>query len=334
MPVTRKQVALHAGVSEATVSYVVNNGPRPVAAETRSRVVAAIQELDYHPSDIARSLRLQRTSTVGLILPDTANPFYGEIARIIENACYTEGYTVILCNSNFDPAREREYISIMRARRVEGLVIIPTSADGLELVQDANLCAVVLEYEVEGAYCLVADDLQGGRTATEHLLQLGHRRIGCIIRAGDTSSSRNRVLGYREALTAAQTALDESLIVETGTSISAGEAAAFHLLNHSEPPTAIFAHSDVIALGVISAIRKGGLCTPEDISVVGYDDIDEAAYFYPPLTTVVYPKQKMGENAARILIDLIQGTRPPEPQTILLETRLVERASTAALQRK
>src|SRR5262249_13773745 len=199
MGVTRKQVAQRAGVSEATVSYVVNNGPRPVAAETRSRVLAVIEELGYHPSDIARSLRLQRTSTIGLILPDTANPFYGEIARIIENAGYAEGYTVILCNSNLDIAREREYIHILRAKRVAGLVIIPTGVEGLELLRDTNICTVVLEYEIAGAYCLVADDFQGGRAATEHLLKLGHRRIGCITRAGDTSSSRKRVQGYRKA---------------------------------------------------------------------------------------------------------------------------------------
>src|SRR5262249_16607762 len=228
MGVTRKQVAQRAGVSEATVSYVVNNGPRPVAAETRSRVLAVIEELGYHPSDVARSLRLRRTSTIGLILPDTANPFYGEIARIIENASYAEGRTVILCNSNLNTAREREYIQILRAKRVAGLVIIPTSADGLELLRDANICTVVLEYEIEGAHGLVVDDFQGGRMATEHLLKLGHRLIGCITRARDTSSSRNRVRGYRAALETGRIPIDENLIVETEASIGEGEAAAFY----------------------------------------------------------------------------------------------------------
>jgi LacI family transcriptional regulator, galactose operon repressor len=329
MAVTRKQVAQRAGVSEATVSYVVNDGPRPVAAATRDRIQAAINELGYHPSDIARSLRLQRTSTIGLILPDTANPFYGEIARIIENASYAEGHTVILCNSNLDPVREREYIHILRAKRVAGLVIIPTGAEGLELLRDTNICTVVLEYEIEGAHCLVADDFQGGRAATEHLIGLGHQRIGCITRAGDTSSSRNRVQGYREALKAAMLPVDRNLIVETETSIGVGEAAAFHLLDQPEPPTAIFAHSDVIALGALSAVHKRGLRTPEDISVVGYDDIDEAPYFNPPLTTIAYPKQAMGEGAARLLINLIQNTTPLEPHITVLETVLIERASTA-----
>jgi LacI family transcriptional regulator len=131
MAVTRKQVAEHAGVSEATISYVVNDGPRPVAPATRQRVLEAIRELGYHPSDVARSLRRQRTSTIGLILPDTANPFYGELARIIENFSYAEGYTVILCNSNLDGERERDYIDMLRARRVEGIVIIPTSAEAV-----------------------------------------------------------------------------------------------------------------------------------------------------------------------------------------------------------
>jgi LacI family transcriptional regulator, galactose operon repressor len=331
MAVTRKQVAQRAGVSEATVSYVVNNGPRPVAVGTRERILAVIEELGYHPSDVARSLRLQRTSTIGLILPDTANPFYGEIARIIENASYSEGHTVILCNSNLDPVREREYIHILRAKRVAGLVIIPTSAEGLELLRDANICTVVLEYETEGAYCLVADDFQGGRIATEHLLKLGHRRIGCITRARDTSSSRNRVQGYRTALENAGVCLEQNLIVETEASIGVGEAATFHLLDQPQPPTAIFAHSDVIALGALSAIHKRGLRVPDDVSVVGYDDIDEAPYFNPPLTTIAYPKQAMGEGAARLLIDLIQNPKSPEPHITVLETLLIERASTAPL---
>src|SRR4051794_19856143 len=126
MAVTRKQVANLAQVSEATVSYVVNNGPRPVAAETRIRVLQAIETLGYHPSDVARSLRLQRTSTIGLVVPDTANPFYGEIARVIENIGYANGYTVILCNSHLNPEREEGYVTLLRSRRVEGVIIIPT----------------------------------------------------------------------------------------------------------------------------------------------------------------------------------------------------------------
>jgi LacI family transcriptional regulator len=330
MRVTRKRVAQYAGVSEATVSYVVNNGPRPVASETRARVLQAIRDLGYHPSDIARSLRLQRTSTIGLVVPDTANPFYGEIARIVENVSYARGYTAILCNSNLDPEREADYLNMLRTKRVEGIVLIPTHPDTVDGLLRDQIRTVVLEYDIEGAHCLVADDFEGGRLAVEHLLALGHCRIACITRAGDTSSSEKRVKGYRAALKRANVPVDDRLIVEAGASIASGEAAALRLLDLAEPPTAIFTHNDMFAIGVYSAVRKRGLRIPEDISLVGFDDIAEAAYLHPPLTTVLYPKQSMGERAAGLLIDLIQledHTIPPH--TTVLGVTLVERESTA-----
>src|SRR5205814_162925 len=208
----------------------------PVAPTTRARVLKAIQELGYHPSDVARSLRMQRTSTIGLVVPDTANPFYGEIARIIENVGYANGYTVIFCNSNLDKAREAGYINLLRTKRVEGVVIIPTSANAVVRLRDANIHTVILEYEIEGAYCLVADDFQGGWLVARHLLELGHHRVGCITRAGDKTSSQKRVEGYRAALLAAGTPLDECLVVEAESEIAAGEAAAFALLDQPDPP--------------------------------------------------------------------------------------------------
>jgi LacI family transcriptional regulator len=328
MSVTRKQVADRAAVSEATVSYVVNNGPRPVAPATRARVLKAIQELGYHPSDVARSLRMQRTSTIGLVVPDTANPFYGEIARIIENVGYANGYTVILCNSNLDTAREARYINLLRTKRVEGVVIIPTSADAVNQLLQANIRTVVLEYEIDGAYCLVADDFQGGWMVAQHLLELGHSRIGCITRLDDKSSSQKRVDGYRAALLTAGVLVDERLIVEAESEIAAGELAALSLLDQQVPPTAIFAHNDTMALGVLSAIRKRGLCAPGDVSVVGFDDIVQAAYVNPPLTTVAYPKRPIGEQAAHLLMDLMRG-KDIEPHTAVLGVELIRRESSA-----
>lgn len=327
MPVTRKAVARRAAVSEATVSYVVNNGPRPVAPETRARVLQAIEELGYHPSDVARSLRKQRTSTIGLIVPDTANPFYGEIARIIENVGYANGYTVILCNSNLDAEREASYVNLLRTRRVEGAVIIPTTAESVAALRAAEICTIVLEYEIEGAYCLVADDYEGGRLVTRYLLDLGHRRIACITRAGDKTSSQKRVEGYRDVLRATGVPIEADLILETEPEIAAGEAAAFRLLEHAEPPTAIFAHNDTMAIGVMSALRKRGLRVPEDVSVVGFDDIVQAAYVNPSLTTVAHPKQRMGEQAAYLLIDLLRGQHVPLPYTAVLDVSLIERES-------
>jgi LacI family transcriptional regulator len=326
--VTRKQVADLARVSEATVSYVVNNGPRPVAAETRARVLKAIATLGYHPSGVARSLRLQRTSMIGLVVPDTANPFYGEIARAIENIGYASGYTAILCNTHLDPEREAGYINLLRSRRVEGVIIIPTSVEAVRQLLEAQIHTVVLEYEISGAHCLVVDDFEGGRIVTEHLINLGHQRIGCITRAGDVTNSQKRVEGYRAALQQAGIPEDAALIVEGEPEIAAGEAAMRRLLDQARPPTAVFAHSDTMALGALNAIRKRGLSIPANISVVGFDDIEQAAYFFPPLTTVAYPKQRVGEQAAQWLIDLIRG-HAVAAQISTLGVQLVVRESTA-----
>src|SRR5262249_47632181 len=257
MSVTRKQVAQYAGVSEATVSYVVNNGPRPVARATRQRVQEAIKTLGYHPDDVARSLRMQRTSTIGLIVPDTANPFYGEIARIIESAGYENGYTVLLCNSNSDPAREANYIDTLRSKRVAGVVIIPTETGAVTHLMDVGIPTVVLEYEIHGAHCLVADDFRSGEAVTHHLIELGHREIAIIVQAGDTSTSRQRVEGYKQAVSEAGRNVNPAFVLAmphspnglNGTRPGAisdtecGRQAALELLRSSCRPTAIIAHN-------------------------------------------------------------------------------------------
>ncbi|HVU10704.1 MAG TPA: LacI family DNA-binding transcriptional regulator [Phototrophicaceae bacterium] len=332
MSVNRKQVAAYAAVSEATVSYVINNGPRPVAPETRERVLRAIRELGYSPSTVARNLRAQRTTTMGLLLPDIINPFYAEVAQVIENTCFAHGYTTILCNSSQSQQHEQDYVNMLRAQRAAGVILIPIGANthAVRQLREANIPTVVLEYEFDNAFCLVIDELRGGLLLTQHLLQLGHRRIGCIASIEDSSSSKVRFEGYIKALNQAEVVPDESLIVHTHQEIAASEAATFTLLDLPEPPTAIFVHNDRLALGALSAIRKRGLRVPEDISVVGYDNVVEAAFFHPPLTTIDYPKHQIGEEAVRLLFDLIGQPDPAlKPVTKMLPVELIVRESTA-----
>ncbi len=334
MPITRKQVAQRAGVSEATVSHVVNNGPRFVSPDTKVRVERAIEELGYHPSHVARSLRMQRTSTIGLVVPDTANPFYGEIARTFEDTCYTRGYTVILCNSHFDETRELDYVDLLRAKRVDGIAFIPVGADSqaISRLAEIGICTVVLDYEITQFYCITIDDSKGGQLATQYLIDLGHQRIACIADTRQMPFNRTRLDGYKLVLQEAGLPMDESLIVRIEPNVANGETAALALLDHSRPPTAIFANDDMVALGVLSAIHKCGLRVPEDISVIGFDDNFAAAYFTPPLTTVAYPKQMMGKEGANLLINLLQQTINndlPVPDCSYLDVELVERSSTA-----
>ncbi len=328
--ITRKEVAERAGVSVAVVSYVMNDGPRPVSPETRARVEKAIEELGYYPNELARSLRLQQTSTIGLIIPNLTNAVYAEIARSMEGVCTHEGYLVLLGDSGRDPVWEKKLVHMLRAKQVDGVVMIP-SHNPLELVQplqQARIPAVILEHDLPGQYCIAVDDLRGGWLGTQHLLSLGHRRIGLIRRTPSSATSSQRFTGYRQALEAAGLAFDPRLVVECGPGQEAGYQAMRQLLALSEPPTAVFTHNDVLALGAMHAIRSAGLEIPGDISVVGYDDTTSSAYLGPPLTTVKFPTDEMGRRAAEMILRLAQHKDELPPRTLTLPVKLMVRAST------
>jgi len=329
--VTHKDVAERAGVSVATVSYVFNHGPRPVSPETRAKVEAAIAELGYYPNELARGLRLQQSSTIGLIIPSTTNPVYAEIARDLESICTQAGFLVLLCNSERQYEREKRFVQILRAKQVDGVVIVPHH-EPLALLApllQARIPVVVLEHDLPGIHCLAIDDMEGGRIGTQHLLDLGHRRIALIKREPTSSLSTQRFVGYRQALATAGIQFDPSLVIECMTGQAAGDQAMQQLLALAEPPTAVFTHNDVLAMGVLHAIHRAGLTVPGDISVVGYDDTTSAAYFVPPLTTVRYPKTEMGVLAGRTILQLVQGKDNVPAETIILSVALVVRASTA-----
>lgn len=329
--VTHKDVAERAGVSVATVSYVLNNGPRPVAPETRLKVEAAIAALGYYPNELARSLRLQQSSTIGLILPNIMNPVFAEIAHELESACRKEGFLLLLCNSDRQHDREEHFVQMLRAKQVDGVVITPHS-DPLALIEplvQAYIPIVVLEHDLPGVHCIVMDEQQGGRLATQHLLDLGHRRIALLRRTPSSALSRERFVGYQQALATAGIAFDPHLVLECAAGQTAGAQAMQQLLALADPPTAVFTHNDVLAMGALYTIRQAGLTVPHDISVVGYDDITSAAYLSPPLTTVRTPKAELGALAGRTILDLVRQKNALPPQTVTLPVELVVRASTA-----
>ncbi len=332
--ITYKDVAEQAGVSVATVSYVLNNGPRPVSAMTRLRVEATIEELGYYPNEVARSLRLQQSLIIGLIIPNATNPVYAEISQELERICSEAGFLVLLCNSGNQQKREEKFVHMLRAKGVDGVVIMPHH-DPLALIQplrQARIPTVVLEHDLPGVHCIASADLEGGRLGAEHLIALGHRRIGLIKRQATSTLSTERFTGYCQALAQANIAFDPTLVVECMTEYATGSAAMNQLLTLTDPPTAVFTHNDIIATGAIHAIHSAGLAVPADISVVGYDDITSAAYGFPPLTTVRHPKAELGRFAATTLLKLIQGEEEVMPQTVILPVELVLRASTAAPQ--
>ena len=330
---TIKDVALHAQVSVATVSHVVND-TRFVSEATRLRVQQAIQELRYVPSALARSLKSNRTHTVGMMIPNNSNPYFAEIIRGIEDTFYGAGFNVILCNSDDDPLKQSTYVRLLSEKQVDGLIVLSSGSDVelLDTLRAATMPQVVVDREVED---LAADLVEvnheaGGFLATQHLLELGHRRIACIAGPQTLSAARQRVQGYQRALREAGVALDDTLF-ECADFTSAGGHAAMSALLAANPsgrrPSAVFASNDLMAIGAICAAAAQGLHIPEDLSVIGFDDIALAAYSNPPLSSIAQPKHQMGEVAARLLLQRIaQPDR--ELQREILQPALQIRQST------
>lgn len=330
--ITRKDVAERAGVSVAVVSYVVNHGSRPVARSTRERVEKAIDELGYYPNEIARGLVLQQSSTIGLITPDYTNPVYGEQAEAIQEVCFPHGYLMLFVYSGNSIDRERELVLMFRAKQVDGVIIQPVSSDPVETIRPlkrAGIPVVLLQYDCCDVPCVVLADVQGGHLATRHLLELGHRRIGFIKgRLPGAARAEERFNGYRQALQNAGVEYDPALVITSEVTQDAGYQAMQQLFVVPEPPTAVFCHNDVLAVGAMHAIHAAGFSIPGDISVVGFDDTAGSAHLVPPLTTIRFSRKEMGRQAADILFRTIEQKVDLKPFTIELPVKLVVRDST------
>jgi len=328
--VTRDDVARRAQVSTAVVSYVINNGPRAVAPETRQRVEQAIAELGYFPNTIARSLRSDHSYTIGLILPHLNDPFYAEIAGDFQSVCNQARYQVVLHNSARIAQNEEQAIGELRNHQVDGVVLLPTqdSPALLRLLLFAGVPTVVLDHHLPNAHSITLDDLEAGRLATQHLLALGHRRIGIILQDVERTVGSERLLGYCQALASNQIAYDDALIAASADDSEAAYQAAWRLLSQPRPPTALFADNDRIALGVMRAIYDAGLRIPDDISIVGYCNSALAATFAPPLTTVLPHPFSMGAVAAETILRLITQRDSSSASAAILPTALLVRAST------
>jgi len=327
---TIREVASRAGVSPTTVSHVINN-TRFVSPEARERVLQAMQELGYRPNVLARSLRRGETYTLGLILPDSANPFFAEIARAMEDAAFRRGYNVILGNSENDLEKERLYVDVLVTKQVDGLIFVASGdrSRSLEDLVHQDLPVVVVDRQLANVEVdtVLTDNFQGGFQATRTLLELGHRRIGCITGPSHLTPSAQRVIGYRRALEAAGLGVDESLIVRGDFQPRSGYQAAQALMHTPQPPTAIFVCNDMMAIGALRALAEMGLRVPEDVSLIGFDDIELASYTTPPLTTIRQDKAAMAQTALNLLLERIVDRQIPARQRVIPVT-LVERQST------
>lgn len=327
---TIREVAKRAGVSYATVSHVIND-TRFVSQATRDRVLAAMDELNYRPNALARSLRKGKTNTIGLILPDSANPFFAEIGRSVEDSAFNLGYSVILCNTERNPHREQLYVDVLSKKQVDGIIFVATGeqVDSLNFLLSQEVPVVLIDRDLPNSEvdAVLTDNQQGGYLATQHLIELGHRRIACIAGPSHITPSAERVIGYKQALEEAGLPFDETLVVRGDHHPGSGHHITSALLDLNPRPTAIFALNDLMAIGALHGAAKAGCRIPEDLAIIGFDNIDLTSFTNPPLTTIAQPKAEIGSLAAKFLAERIKDKTCP-PRRIVLPTELIVREST------
>jgi LacI family transcriptional regulator len=332
---TIRDVATRAGVSHQTVSRVINRNPS-VAEPTRTRVVAAIRELGYVPSPMARGLISNRTHSLGVVADDISDGFFARVVAGAEAEARRRGYYLMIGSVEPDDD-ERGYLRLMLERRVEGLILarpsVPLAAADLLPADSAGVPLVsVGSSELPGFPVVDVDNRQGGYDATRHLLDHGHRRIATIVGPREWPSAAARLEGYRRALAEARVAEDPAFVEQASSwGLDSGLAAVKRLLERGTAFTAVFAQSDLIALGAMRQLREAGLRVPDDVSVVGYDDLPVADYVEPALTTVHQPMREVGALAAALVLDQLAGSALLAPEAHLLPATLVVRQSVAPL---
>jgi DNA-binding LacI/PurR family transcriptional regulator len=335
VPVTIKQIAEEAEVSIGTVSHVIN-GTAKVREKLRVRVLDAIRSLGYQPSELARGLRRNQTSMLAMMIPDVTNPFFPAVVRGVEDVAFKSSYRVVLCNTDNDRRKEILYLNSIRSYRPAGWLVIP-SVDS-EISSHFNLKApsatpvVCIDRQPQGwqgDVALVANE-DGAYNATRHLLRMGHRHLAVITGPLHLANAVERLQGFKRALTEAKIPIDADYIQEARFERTSGYHAAKRLLRMLPRPTAIFACNDLMALGVLLAARELGLQCPEELSLVGFDNLDSAEFTAPALTTVHQSGYQLGTAAGRLLLDRIAGSQQP-PQKIVLPTELIIRHSVAPL---
>lgn len=327
---TMKDVARVAGVSTSTVSHVFNN-TRFVSDEIRERILKAVADLNYAPSALARSLKMNQTRTLGMIMTTSNNPFFAELVSVVERICYEQGYSLLLCNTEGSEARLQHALDVMLQKRVDGLLLLCAEFSHLSdqvLDKYPNVPLVVMDWgpDYKNADRIQDNSFQGGYLATRYLIEQGHQQIACITGPSDKLPSQTRLQGYLAAMQEADLPVDERWIVTGDFEFKGGLIATQQLLTLSPRPTAIFTGNDAAAVGAYQAIYQAGLNIPQDISVVGYDDIELAKFMTPPLTTVHQPLEQLCEQAIQALIERIQ-TEGESRRTITLEPELVIRRS-------
>ncbi|HAS6642729.1 TPA: LacI family DNA-binding transcriptional regulator [Vibrio parahaemolyticus] len=332
---TMKDIAKLAGVSTSTVSHVINK-TRFVSEEISERVNNAAKELNYYaPSALARSLKVNRTKTIGMLVTTSTNPFFGEVVKGVERSCYHKGYSLILCNTEGDNERMRQSINTLLQKRVDGLILMCSSLEGERIdvfERYPDIPVVVMDW---GPMLFTSDKIQdnslrGGYLAAKYLIDSGHTEIGCITGPLIKHQAQMRYEGYKRAMNEAGLEFNANWIIESDFECEGGYQAFKKMAERGTLPSSIFVSNDMMAMGVINAANELSIKVPDDLSIIGYDDIHIAKFMSPSLTTIHQPKYRLGQAAVETLVRRLDD-KSNEAQVVQLEPTLVVRNSVKLL---
>ncbi|MDQ6569889.1 MAG: HTH-type transcriptional repressor PurR [Haemophilus parainfluenzae] len=333
---TIKDVAKMAGVSTTTVSHVINK-TRFVAKETEEAVMQAIKSLKYSPSAVARSLKVNTTKSIGMIVTTSESPYFAEIIHAVEDHCYRQGYSLFLCNTQNDPEKIKNHVEMLAKKRVDGLLVMCSeyTQHSLDVLSGfSSVPMVVMDWGPNVDTDIIEDNsFTGGYIATKHLIDCGHKAIGLIAGELDKTTARTRYEGFVKAMNEANLSIHENWIMEGFFEPEDGYECMNKILSQDNLPTAVFCCNDVMALGAISAITEKGLRVPDDISIIGYDNIHSSRFYAPPLTTIHQSKSRLGAQAVNLLFERIanKDNDNHEKHRIAIHPELVLRKSVRTL---
>lgn len=330
---TIKDVADRAGVSKTTVSHVIND-TRFVEEDTRQRVLRAIRELHYRPNAVARSLTTKRTNTVGIVISDSSNPFFGELIVSIEEILRPQNYALIICNTNETLEYEAHYLNLLLKQRVDGIISAATSQPWIELskaeIQQTPIVFVDRSFDNLDGYYVGVDNKAGAYRGTQHLIECGYRKIGILSGLGRLSTMRERLDGYCQALLDAGIPINQEWIVPSQLSVEGGRQAMRTIFSLPERPDALFINNNLLALGTLLEMEQLNLDCPQDIGIVAFDDHPWAAVSCPPLTVVRQPTREIGNTSAEMILALIND-QPVGDRNVILPCELIVRQSCRSL---
>lgn len=324
--ITMKDIAIKAGVSKATVSIVLNKKDSKISRETKEKILNLAKELNYIPNGIARSLTTKKSQTIGIILPDIINPFFSEMARAIEDTANKLNYNVIFCNTDSNFQKEESYIKLLISKLVDGVIFITGrgNRESLDILKQNNIAFVLVDRYIEnddnypGVYCL---NKEGAEQGLEYLIKNGRERIAFVTGNKDLSVSKQRIDGYVETMKKYNRKFDD-LIFESDFTLEGGIKITEKILNHDKNIDAIFYSNDVMALGGLKVLIRNQLRVPQDISVIGFDNIKISNFIEPELTTIAQPIYDMGKKACEVLIDVINNK--DIKKQVFFKTKLVK----------